>query len=295
VTAERGKTLILGATGTIASPLTKDLLEDGVQVRALVRSRDKAVTAFGGDAPSLELVVGNFDDDDLLDTALQGVGLAFLALGSSPQQVQLEKTFIDAAARAGLPQLVKLSTLDAHHESLVPVGRWHAEIEDHLLASGVSHTLLQPSSYSSNLLAAAAPSVAQTDRWFGSAPTGRTALIDTRDVSDAAAAVIKQPGLQNKTHILTGPEALTNGEIAGILSRVLGREIAYVPVDEDTVRNGITGAGLPDLVADIAIGISRAVEAGEYEETTTELEPIIGHPPRTVEQFIQDHRDAFTG
>jgi uncharacterized protein YbjT (DUF2867 family) len=259
-----------------------------------VRSRDKALSAFGGDAPGLELVVGPFDDDDVLATALQGVELAFLALGSSPQQVQLEKAFIDAAARAGLPQLVKLSTLDASHESLVPVGRWHAEIEDHLLASGVSHTLLQPASFSSNLLAAAAPSITQADRWFGSAPTGRSALIDTRDVSDAAVAVIKQPGLQNTTHVLTGPEALTNTEIAEIFSRVLGREIAYVPVDEDTVRKGIAGAGLPDLVADIAIGISRAVEAGSYEKTTTELEPIIGHPPRTVEQFVQDHRNAFT-
>jgi uncharacterized protein YbjT (DUF2867 family) len=289
----RGKTLVVGATGTIAGPLTKDLLEDGSEVRALVRSHDKALAVFGDDAPNLKLVVGAFDDDEVLDTALQGIELAFLALGSSPQQVQLEKTVIDAAARAGLPHLVKLSTLDARHESLVPVGRWHAEIEDHLRASGVGHTLLQPASYSSNLLAAAAPSIAQADRWFGSAPTGRTAFIDTRDVSEAAAAVMKRPDLQNRTHVLTGPEALSNPEVAEVLSRVLDRQIAYVPVDEDTVRRGIAAAGLPDVVADIAIGINRGVEAGAQDRVTPELEAIVGHPPRTLEEFVRDNRDAF--
>jgi uncharacterized protein YbjT (DUF2867 family) len=287
------KTLIVGATGTVAAPLTKQLLGDGVSIRALVRNEDKAREAFG-DAAGLEIVVGPFDDQKVLDEALDDVELAFLALGSSPLQVQLEKRFIDAAAGADLPQLVKLSTADARHESLVPVGRWHADIEDHLRASGVPHTLLQPSSFSINLLAAAAPSISQADRWFGSAPTGRSALVDTRDVSGAAAAVIRQPNLHNATYVLTGPQALSNPEIAEIISRVLGREISYVPVDDDTVREGIAGAGLPDLVADIAVGINQSVEAGAQEAVTNDLARILGHAPRTVEQFITDHRAAFS-
>jgi uncharacterized protein YbjT (DUF2867 family) len=286
-------TLIVGATGTVASPLTKQLLADGVPVRALVRDSDKARNVFG-DAPGLEVVVGAFNNQNVLEEALDDVELAFLSLGSSPLQVQLEKGFIDAAASANLPQLVKISTSDARHESLVPVGRWHAEIEDHLRASGVPNTLLRPSSFSINLLAAAAPSIAQADRWFGSAPSGRSALIDTRDVSEAAAAVIKQPALQNATYVLTGPQALTNSEIAEIFSRVLGREISYVPVDDDTVRKGIAAAGLPDLVADIAVGINQSVEAGAQETVTNDLAQIVGHQPRTVEQFITDHRDAFS-
>jgi NAD(P)H dehydrogenase (quinone) len=287
-------TLIVGATGTVAAPLTKDLLENG-PVRALARSREKALAVFGSDAANLDLVVGAFDDDEVLEATLDGVDLAFLALGSSPQQVQLEIAFIDAAARARLPQLVKLSTADARHESLVPVGRWHAEIEDHLRASGVSHTLLQPSSFSSNLLAGAAPSIAGAGRWFGSAPSGRTAFIDTRDVSEAAAAIIGDPALQNKTHVITGPEALTNPEVARLIGRVLDRQISYVPVDEDAVRKGIKEAGLPDVVAEIAVGINRAVESGSQAVLTTELEPLIGHAPRTVERFVQDHRAAFGG
>jgi uncharacterized protein YbjT (DUF2867 family) len=258
-----------------------------------VRNEDKAREAFG-DAPGLEIVVGPFDDQTVLDEALDDVELAFLALGSSPLQVQLEKGFIDAAAGANLPQLVKLSTADARHESLVPVGRWHAEIEDHLHASGVPHTLLQPSSFSINLLAAAAPSISHGDRWFGSAPTGHSALVDTRDVSEAAAVVIRQPNLYNATYVLTGPQALSNPEIAEIFSRVLGREVSYVPVDDDTVRKGIAGAGLPDLVADIAVGINQSVEAGAQETVTDDLEQVLGRAPRTVEQFISDHRAAFS-
>jgi hypothetical protein len=55
----------------------------------------------------------------------------------------------------------------------------------------------------------------------------------------------------------------------------------------------LAAAGLPDLVADIAIGINRGVEAGAQDRVTSELEAIVGHPPRTVAEFVRDHRDAF--
>ena len=74
------------------------------------------------------------------------------------------------------------------------MGRLHAEIQDHLVSSGLAHTLLRPASYVNNLFYAA-KSVATQNNWSGAAPTGRVAYIDIRDLSEAAALVLREPAL----------------------------------------------------------------------------------------------------
>ena len=49
-----------------------------------------------------------------------------------------------------------------------------------------------------------------------------------------------------KTYDLTGPEALNNEEIARIISRVIGKPITYVDIDEPTARQGLAQMGMPE-------------------------------------------------
>jgi uncharacterized protein YbjT (DUF2867 family) len=115
----------------------------------------------------------------------------------------------------------------------------------------------------------------------------------TRDVSDAAAAVIKNPALQNATYDLTGPSALTFPEVAELFTKVLGHRVRYVPVDQATLRQGYAARGVPDWLTDIALGIDRAMQSGGRAHETRDLAPLLGVPPRTVEDFIRDHKAAF--
>src|SRR5436190_22604280 len=172
------KVLIIGATGRVASHLTHQLLLAGVAVRILVRNGAKAKTAFASEGKGrVDVVEGPFDDKATLRRAFDGVELAFQALGTSPLQVSLEKGLIDAAARMHVGHIVRLSIMGADRHTIYEVGRAHGEIDAHLTASRVPHTLLRPTYYTTNLLAAAG-SIASEDRWYGMAPTGRVALVD---------------------------------------------------------------------------------------------------------------------
>jgi NAD(P)H dehydrogenase (quinone) len=137
--------LIAAAGGRVARRVAVALCARAEPPRALVRDAAKARAVLVDDrgAPlPLEMVVGEFTDRDGLLRALAGIDIAFLALGSSLQQVELEQRFIDAAAEVRLPHLVKLSAADAHSDSVALVLRWHGAIESHLTASAVPHTLL---------------------------------------------------------------------------------------------------------------------------------------------------------
>ncbi len=289
-------TLVIGATGRTASHLARRLAQDGHRVRALVRDAGKAETALQASTLGIEVVAGAFDDPAVLARAYDGVESAFLALGTSPSQVALEKALIDGAARAQLPHLVRMSVLGAERErdtATYEVARRHGELDAHLAASGVPHTLLRPAWFMSNLLARTA-SIAADSRWFGAAPTGRVAMIDTRDVADAAAAVILAPALRGRAYDLTGPESLTFAQAAARLGAVLGREIRYVPMTEDALA-AATAARAPAWLVDIVVGIDRGMEAGLHAELTSQVHELAGHAPRSFDDFARDHRAAFGG
>ena len=126
------------------------------------------------------------------------------------------------------------------HDSALFVGRLHAEIQDHLVASGLSYTLLRPVSFANNLLYGAS-AVAAENGWSGAAPTGRVAYIDIRDLSEAAALVLRDPALHGKTYDLSGPDAYTFPEIAELLSIILGHAVTYVPESPDDRRSALLG------------------------------------------------------
>jgi uncharacterized protein YbjT (DUF2867 family) len=283
--------LVTGATGRTSAGVVRHLRDAGEEVRVLVRDGDKAQKTFD-DLAGVEIVAGAFDDETVLAKAFDGVDVAFLALGSSPDQIRLEKAIIDGAVQAELPQLVKLSSIATSHDSLLFVGRLHAEIQDHLVASGLSYTLLSPASFANNLFYIAG-SVAAKNSWSGAAPTGRVAYIDIRDLSEAAALVLRDPALHGKTYELSGPDAYTFPEIAELLSRILGHGVTYVAVPPDDRRSELLGQGVSEWFADLLLSLETSAEGGQIGSVTSTLRELLGHDPRTVEDFLTENAARF--
>ena len=118
--------LVTGATGNVGSAVVEELGDRGLPVRAFVRNPDRAAAVLG---PDVELAVGDFAEPASIRAALDGIEVVFLACGNVPPQVEYETRVIDAAARAGVRRLVKLSALGAEPGSRVAFWDWHARIE----------------------------------------------------------------------------------------------------------------------------------------------------------------------
>jgi uncharacterized protein YbjT (DUF2867 family) len=290
------KVLIVAAGGRVARRVAAALCARGEPPRALVRNatkaRDELVDNRG--APLLlEMVVGELDDRDSLRRALAGIEMAFLALGSSLQQVELEQGVIDVAVEVGLAHLVNLSAAAARSDAVASVLRWHAAVESHLAASGVPHTLLKPSTFA-DVLMLAAPSIRETGRWSGSAPHGHNALIDSADVVDAAVAVLTEPAKRGRPHVLTGPVALTWPDVADRLTQVLGRPIRYDAVSIEERRAQLEAGGLPPWRVELVLGLDAINRSDLCAKPTDTVQRLTGHPPRTIEEYIERNRAAFS-
>ena len=207
--------LVTGANGLTGSAVIREFSRQQAPVRALVRSRQKAQAI--ANLPAVELVTGDMQRPETLGGAFAGVDRVLVISSSDDQMVATQSAFIEAAKKAGLRHVVKLSGLNASLTSPFPFNRMHAEIERYLERSGVAWTHLRPSQFMTEYLRELPTIVAQS-AFFLPLEDARLAPVDVEDIAKAAVALLRTSGHEEKRYEMTGPEALTMTEIAEQIS-----------------------------------------------------------------------------
>ena len=140
-----------------------------------------------------------------------------------------------------------------------------------------------------------APGIAATSSFSTATGDGRVGHIDARDVAAVAAEIAASPAPHaGKTYWPTGPEVLTGAEVAGVLSKVLGRPITFHPITFEEQREAMIKAGLPESVAEDNARAVTLMADGDCDYLTEDVPTILGRPARTFEQFVTDHAAAFS-
>ncbi len=282
--------LITGATGRVGGATLKQLSARGVSVRALVRNAEKAALVAN---PQVETVIGDLGQPQSLDAALDGITAALLVSPLDPHQVELQGNFIAAAKRAGRAHVVKISGLGTALDSAVRSGRWHAQTEKQLEDSGLPFTHLRPPFFMQNILRFA-PTIRSSGEFTGSLDQGKVAMIDVADIAAVTATTLTTTAHIGKAYMLTGPEALSYGDVAERLARILGRTVTYKNVPLTVMRDRLVASGMPAWHVDVQVDFSTALSAGHASTVTSTVEAVTGRPARTLEQFIQEHLALFT-
>jgi NAD(P)H dehydrogenase (quinone) len=285
------KNAVIGATGRIGSEVVRGLLARQRTVTALVRDTAKARQMFGP-AENLDIRETDLGNPTEVQAALDGTATVFLVMGSVGIEGNLQRAVIQAAAAARITQLVRLSVLNASAGSLGINQRAHWNIDFAAQAAGIPYTTICPAIFSASLLAAAAE-IRASRTWTGLADNGRVALADHRDVAEAAVRVLTDPVTWGTHYDLTGPRLLTWPETMELLSGEIGEQVSFVTATERELLRRLTSLGVPPGQAELLITREWALLAGENERTTSTVQDLTGHPPRTVEAFLHQNRELF--
>ena len=240
----------------------------------------------------MELFEGDLSKPDTLVPALAGIGTALLTSSPDPNQAKLQNNFIDAARRAKLGHLVKISAMGAALDSPVSFCRWHAETEQYLKHSGIPYTVLQPNFFMQNMLSFA-PTIAAEGKFYGSMKDGKASFVDIRDIAAVAAATLTGDGHAGKTYRITGPEILSFADIAAKLSFALGKPVTYVDIPRTALVQAMTGSGLPDWQAEGIAGLYDWGAKGGFAEVTSVVTDVGGKQPISFDEFARNFAPAF--
>lgn len=285
------KLLITGATGNTGVELARQLSAKGVPFRALVRSKEKAGEL--ATLPGAELVSGDLGNLNSLAAALNGIDRAFLLTNSSEQAAALQLSFVDAARQAGVQHIVKLSQLAASIDSPVRFLRYHAAVEQHIRQSGMAYTFLRPNLFMQGLLGFSSTITAK-GMFFAAIGDARVSLVDVRDIAAVAAAALTGEGHEGKIYNITGPEALTHAEMAAQFSLVLKREVRFIDVSPEEMRQAVIAAGFPMWQAEGLIEDYAHYARGEAAAVTADVQLVTGRAPRNFKSFVNNYATAFS-
>ncbi len=280
--------LVIGGRSKIGSSLLELLVARGQRVRALVRDAERGVLPVAG----VESIAGDLAAPDSLRAAMAGVDKLFLLSSPHRDAVQWHTNAIDAARTAGVTLLVRSSILGAGGESPAQFVQAHTACDRHLEASGLPYVILRPNLFQQNIPESTIPSIGADGRFYLDAGAARISMVDTRDVAAVASVVLTEEGHAGASYDITGPEALSYHDVAKLLSTTLGREITYVDVPDDAIREALHGFGMDAWLVDALVGLfqdyRRSGIDGYASVVTDTVERVTGRKPRSLDQLLRD-------
>jgi uncharacterized protein YbjT (DUF2867 family) len=277
--------LVTGAAGKTGRNVIRALVEKGAQVRALVHRGEQ--TLFLESTGVHEIQVGDMKSSATMAHAMQGVGAVYhICPNVSPDEFTIGQTAINAAQSAGVEHFVFHSVLKPQTESMPH--HWNKlRVEEQLLESRLPYTILQPAAYMQNILAHW-----QSIREQGIYPVPypaqtRLSLVDLRDVAQAAATVLTEPGHEYATYELVGSAGLSQSELAVLLSDELGQPVRVKVITLETWEKLAVDAGLGAQQIETLTKMFRYYQQFDFLGNPQVLSWLLQRPPSSFAAFVK--------
>ncbi len=224
--------LVTGATGKTGQAIVRATAARGMRVRAALHQQNDAagLRALGAS----ETVVVDLLDRATLERACSGVDVLYhICPNVHPNEVEIGANMLAAAQSAGVGHFYFHSVLHPQIEAMPHHWR-KLRVEELLLQSGMSCTILQSTAYIQNLPANLRIDAGGARLIVPYSVEARISLVDLEDVAEVAALLMADERQSGGIYPLVGTDALSQVEVAATLGRLLGREVVAeeMPIEE---------------------------------------------------------------
>lgn len=232
----------------------------------------------------------DFERPETLAGAFEGgEKLLLISTQDLDRRAAQHRAVIEAARVAGVRHVSYTSYVNPVEENPAVVTPSHRDTEEALHESGLEWTALRNALYAEYQVPAGAQAIA-TGRLVHNNGEGRTAYVSREDCAAAAAAVLTTGGHEGKSYDITGPQPLSQDDVAALLSEISGRPVEAVAVDDEDFLRGLAASGMPEQVARNVASFGRAIREGFIGEASEAVENLTGRPPRSLRDVFQAHR-----
>ncbi|MFF4732776.1 NAD(P)H-binding protein [Streptomyces mirabilis] len=281
--------LIIGAAGKTGRSTAETLLGRGHQVRALVRQEDERSEALA--RQGAEIVVGDVQDIESISAAARGIDALYFTYPIAPGLIDATANVAQAADENGVKAIVNMSQISARRDSESDAARHHWVAERVLDRFPVPATHLRPTFFGSWLVDTWADGTGELRLPFGE---GRHAPIAETDQAAVIAAILENPAPHaGKVYSLYGPVERDHYGIAAEMSRALGREVTYVPIDLDDFTKILEGRGAPAHLVQHLRAVAIDYRNGVFAGTNGLVKEIGGVDPLDVYDFVTANKASF--
>ena len=297
-----GKTLILGATGSI-SGMTADIVHrSSPSSLRVATSRERKFDRLRARFPDAESVLADWYDLDSLVAAMDGVSkLMVVTPDFRTDEYVVTPNIIKAAEQVGSIELIaRILAIppgyDIAKESQAYLdtrcgAAQHAIAKPQLDASGLPVTYCNIPAWIMHMVAEFfAPSVKESRRMAMPGSTDADRMwVSELDISETFARILTDPVDQHvgKEYVLTSVKRHSYGDVAHEISEALGEEVVYI--DDAGPLRSIMGAGFETLMTYLDGDGERYADV----VPTDTISRLLGRPEETIADYIVRHLGLF--
>lgn len=280
---------IIGATGMLGRPVTRELIDAGFAITVVARSPEKARKLF----PAASVVAGDVFDATSMERALAGQEAVYLNLSTTPDErsgdPHTETDGLDhviAAARTnGLRRIALLSSLVKDYQGQDGFHWWafdvkHAAVR-RLKTAVLPYTIFYPSTFMESLV-----HDFMMGRWLVQIGTSRHPMhfIAGRDYGRQVARSFELLDDEDREYVVQGPDAYRTEEAARIFAEHYEKaDLSLVRIPLGLVKFAGRFSRQADNSAHIVEALNRYPETFQAQETWDAL----GTPTTTIADFAR--------
>ena len=276
--------VVTGAGGRVGGLVAVELARRGVPFRAVTRG----VNRLSG-AGAAELVRATYDEPEALAEALRPGDRVFMVSMHEPpeRRIALHRAFVDVAAQREVGRIVYLSFVAAGPDASFLHARSHGATEAMLAESGIPFTAVRNGMYADEI----ATWFDAEGRITGPGGDGRLSLTFRPELAEAIAVLLAAPEHDARQLVtITGREAFSLAELAGIASEVTGDTYRYEPLDRDDWVAYRRSLGRPEWSIEAGITYYDGIRSGEADVVSDDYRELTGNGALSIRDVIDRRR-----
>ncbi|KAH6650257.1 hypothetical protein F5144DRAFT_38742 [Chaetomium tenue] len=303
-TSSQPAILVLGGTGTVGSRIVSQLAASSHPHRILVASRNTSKNAVAPktEGPNVQPVPFDWHNtdtwDDLFPTTTDNnttkITAVFLI---APPTLGAEQTmidFVDLARSRGVQRFVLLSAspIEAGGPAM---GKVHAYLRELGQRGEAEWAALRPTWFQQNFadLPFHVEGIRKDSKVYSATSDAKIPFVSADDIAAVAVRTLTDEVAPNSEYLVLGSELLSYGEIANILSEVLGRKIVHVDLSPEELEKRHQSFGMPEDYSRMMSAMDTSVKNGSENRTNDVILAVTGSAPRKFRDFALSVKEVW--
>ncbi len=277
---------ITGVTGNLGRNLLNQLSDvisaNPTAYTLIARSPEKIKETYGANVRK-----ASYEDSVESVEALKGIDVLFMVSGKeNAHRLEQHKAFIDAAHKAGVKHIVYTSFYSAAPDATFTLARDHYHTEEHVKSYGMKYTFIRDNFYMDFFV----DLVKEYGEIKGPAGNGKVSAMVRSDVAKVLATILRNPmDHENKVYDMTGPEDLTMQDICDTINTLKGTHAKYIEETVEQAYESRKAWPAQQWEYDSWVSTYTAIQKGEQEGVSSDIESIIGCKPTSLKEYIQNN------
>lgn len=276
--------LVTGAHGRTGKPVVQALSGKGAAVRAFIRdsAQEDEMRALGAQS----VAVGDMQDPASIAKAVSGCdAVVHIGPPMHPNEKEMTGHFVDAAKKEGIARFVYYSVMHPLRRE-VRHHRLKLDTEEMVIESGVPYTIVQPIRYMQHLEPIWTRVTGEGVHAMPFNTHVKFNVVDLIDLAEATATMALDDGWLYGTYELAGPEALSQDDMADIISAVIGKQVTAEAVPISAMQDKARAAGASDDRIEQMTIMNEHYDAYGFLGSPRILEMVLGRPPATFKDYV---------